>query len=142
MAPRYISTHPYASHPAIFLARGPIIYCVEDVDNTFKGGAEDHFRSLMVDPSTAVEEETADDQETGEQYVRLTVRDGAALLDEKKADGVWGEGNVDLRESEALMKAGGGETPVPELVFVPFFFRANRKASKGVSRTGLRRWSR
>ena len=142
MTPRYISTHPYASHQAIFVARGPIIYCVEDVDNTFKGGAEDHFRSVMIDPSTPIEEKNVEDQETRETYVRLTVRDGAALFDSKRADEVWKHGNVDLKDSERLLTAGNSDTAVKELVFVPFFFRANRQASRGVSRTGLMRWKR
>lgn len=141
MKPRFITTHPYASHPAIFLSRGPIVYCVEDVDNSFEGGVSDHFRSLMIDPSSPVEERIVEDEETGDKYARLTVRQGAALLDAKKADAVWKNGNVDITEGDELVN-NGKERLVEEVIFVPYFFRANRKASKGVSRTGLRQWKR
>jgi hypothetical protein len=95
----------------------------------------------MIDPSVPVDEKMVEDEETGDKYAKLTVRQGAALLNAEKADAVWKSGNVDVNKGEELMK-NVDEKLVDEVVFVPYFFRANRKASKGVSRTGLRHWRR
>ena len=41
MAVRKISPHPYTNQNVIALARGPLIYCLEDVDNPW---VNDHFK--------------------------------------------------------------------------------------------------
>ncbi|EKG17518.1 Six-hairpin glycosidase-like protein [Macrophomina phaseolina MS6] len=41
LKPRIICPHPYTNQDIIALARGPIIYCVEDVDNPW---VDDHFK--------------------------------------------------------------------------------------------------
>lgn len=41
LKPRVIRPHPYTNQDIVALARGPIVYCVEDVDNPW---VEDHFR--------------------------------------------------------------------------------------------------
>ena len=41
LKPRLIASHPLTNQSTIALARGPIIYCVEDVDNDW---VMDHFK--------------------------------------------------------------------------------------------------
>ena len=41
LIPRLISPHPYTNQNTISIARGPIIYCVEDFDNSW---VQDHFK--------------------------------------------------------------------------------------------------
>lgn len=38
---RLISPHPYANQDVVALARGPIVYCIEDIDNKW---VKDHFK--------------------------------------------------------------------------------------------------
>lgn len=51
LKPRYITPHPYTNQNIIALARGPIVYCVEDYDNPW---VNDHFKvhpSLPTKPT-------------------------------------------------------------------------------------------
>lgn len=41
MSVRYLVPHPYTNQNTVALARGPIVYCVEDVDNPW---VKDHFK--------------------------------------------------------------------------------------------------
>jgi uncharacterized protein len=66
LTPRWISSHPYTNQNIVALARGPMVYCVEDIDNAW---VEDHFKTLVLDPlATAVEEESVGAEEMGEPY--------------------------------------------------------------------------
>lgn len=38
---RLTSPHPYTNQDIVVLARGPIVYCVEDIDNPW---VNDHFK--------------------------------------------------------------------------------------------------
>lgn len=42
---RFVSPHPYTNQNVIAVARGPLIYCVEDFDNSW---VEDHFKVLKM----------------------------------------------------------------------------------------------
>lgn len=41
MAVRRLYPHPYTNQHTVALARGPLVYCVEDIDNTW---VDDHFK--------------------------------------------------------------------------------------------------
>ncbi len=41
MEPRLIRPHPYTNQPVVAVARGPIVYCVEDADHEW---VTDHFK--------------------------------------------------------------------------------------------------
>lgn len=41
LTPRLIRPHPYTNQSVVALARGPIVYCIEDTDHTW---VEDHFK--------------------------------------------------------------------------------------------------
>ncbi|KAK1042055.1 hypothetical protein LTR33_015600, partial [Friedmanniomyces endolithicus] len=74
---RILASHPFVNTDTIAVARGPIIYCVEDFDNPW---VDDHFKSLQLDPDAVVTERAVKDPPTGEEYVALEVYRGASLL--------------------------------------------------------------
>lgn len=143
MPPRFLSPHPFTLQDTITLARGPLIYCLEDFDNPW---VTDHFKSLVFTPSRAIlSEAPRTDEGTGETYVVVN----ASLIETLDA-GVWTSRGSEFIavEHERLQGRGPGarvehikvlESNVGcELVFVPFYYRANR-GGKGMMRTGLRR---
>ncbi|KAJ4502054.1 hypothetical protein HRR83_000001 [Exophiala dermatitidis] len=77
--PRLVSPHPYTNQDILVLARGPIVYCVEDVDNPW---VRDHFKSVILDASccSTMEERAISDPDTNDDYVALVVKNGAAAV--------------------------------------------------------------
>lgn len=41
MQSRLVRPHPLAMQPVVYLTRGPIVYCVEDIDHPWE---ENHFK--------------------------------------------------------------------------------------------------
>jgi DUF1680 family protein len=129
--PRFISPHPFTNQSTVSIARGPLLYCVEDVDNLW---VEDHFKTLLFDSSQAVITETQKtDKETEETYIALSV-DGAACSF-LQLDSDRGEDGPGMKEKGV---GAGDEGSVPKLNFVPFYYRGNRKG-RGMMRVGLRK---
>lgn len=138
---RFISPHPYTRQPVLALARGPIVYCVEDVDNPW---VQDHFKSLVIDPRRAKITETRlmDPNNNGEDYIALKMQGGAVLrrLEESKGPEAPTEKAVEVgwevfgEEKEDIVF----DDLVEELNFIPYYFRANR-GGRGQMRVGLRR---
>ncbi|GME60313.1 Six-hairpin glycosidase-like protein [Neofusicoccum parvum] len=126
LKPRIIRPHPYTNQDIVALARGPIVYCVEDVDNPWD---DDHFKSLIFDPASKITETLETDPTTNEKYVSLTAHDGVSFL--KTPD------HLAMPEASSTAEAG---QPGKTLKFVPYYFRANR-GGKGHMRVGLRRKS-
>ena len=125
--PRYLTPHPYTNQNTVTLARGPIIYCAEDVDNAWE---ENHFKDVVVSAGGEVKEERRVYERTGEEYVELEVGCWSRGV---KVEGEVGEPG---REVEELVERGvGGERM---LVLVPYYFRANRPG-KGQMRVGFQR---
>lgn len=111
------------------VARGPLIYCLEDVDNTW---VDDHFRTLTFDPSSPISGSTKTDAETGETYIMLTASGPFPFLDVN-----------DLSLSPGVISNVTGQKKanfVDELYFIPYYYRANR-GGKGHMRVGLRKTS-
>ena len=93
---RLIASHPFTNQNTLSLARGPIVYCVEDIDNPW---VEDHFKvstgvsvsnllslliydqSVQLDPHCKLTEESVNDSESGDQFVGVTVINGAYAID-------------------------------------------------------------
>ncbi|KAI1619843.1 hypothetical protein EDD37DRAFT_642403 [Exophiala viscosa] len=130
MKPRVVAVHPFTTQDTISLARGPIIYCVEDYDNPW---VEDHFKSLQLDPDANVEEKLVTDPTTEEEYVALSVHRGSSLLPKLNA-----EPSIPWKD---LAKASAEGSVVEDLHFVPYYFHSNR-GGRGHVRTGIRRWIR
>ncbi|KAI3391963.1 hypothetical protein diail_6401 [Diaporthe ilicicola] len=66
--PRFIAPHRRSNQRTLALARGPVVYCVEEVDNEWEGG---HFRGAVVDKAQPVVEKR---ERGGERYVALRGR--------------------------------------------------------------------
>ena len=136
---RLISPHPYTGQNVVALARGPIIYCVEDVDNDW---VKDHFKSLVFDPTIAkasITETQIVDPQTNEQYVELTAHDSAILRNEKASSPSITISYADVgKEPYATGVDSAEKTLIPKLNFIPYYFRANR-GGNGQMRVGLRR---
>jgi DUF1680 family protein len=130
MEARFVSPHPYTNQDIISLARGPLIYCVEDVDNLW---VDDHFKTLLFKPSAAtISESQRTDKETGETYIALSASGAACSFLDVRTQGGPGLPIANI--------GAGDENSVGELHFVPFYYRANR-GGRGQMRVGLRkRW--
>ncbi len=123
MKPRFISPHPYTNQDIIALARGPIVYCVDDFDNSW---VQDHFKSLVLDPKGTIEEEEVAAEELGEPYVGLKMHNAGSFL------------SVDTRLSPAASVSLKGYQEGGVLNFVPYALRDNR-GGRGHMRVGIRR---
>ncbi|CAI6093754.1 unnamed protein product [Clonostachys chloroleuca] len=112
-APRYLSPHPYSMQHVLALARGPIVYCVEDIDNDWE---TNHFKDITITTDSRITEERKEDTETGESYIAL------------HSNG-W---------TRSVPNCGGGarSSVDRDLTFVPYYFRSNR-GGRGQMRVGL-----
>lgn len=126
LKPRFISPHPYTNQDIVALARGPLVYCVEDFDNAW---VEDHFKSLVLDLASVVDESQVSAKEMGEPYVALTVQGVPSFLDV----GMKGTENSPFG-SVAYRQTG----VIENLHFIPYALRDNR-GGKGHMRVGIRR---
>jgi len=126
LKPRFLSPHPYTNQDIIALARGPLIYCVEDFDNPW---VEDHFKSLVLDPSGEIEESPLSATEVGEPGIALAVQNAAFFL---HVDGTL----APALPSGAIVQKDRGD--VETLHFIPYALRDNR-GGKGHMRVGIRR---
>jgi len=123
LEPRLVSPHPYTNQNIVAVARGPIIYCLEDADNPW---VNDHFKNLIFDPKKPITETLTSHPDIGEQYITLTTHDAASFLH------IAGVG-PHLQEGTVSEEKG-----VEELHFLPYSLRDNR-GGKGHMRVGLRR---
>jgi uncharacterized protein len=141
MHPRLITPHPFTNQPVAAVARGPIVYCVEDADNDW---VTDHFKSVVFDTRVALMESMADmpcsssssstDGETEkETYLDITAVDAARFLRMPGGKGPFVSTNPGSRAGAWEVEAGRKET----LRFVPYYVRANR-GGRGMMRVGLR----
>ena len=127
LKPRFIAPHPYTNQDIVALARGPLIYCVEDFDNPW---VHDHFKSLLLDPAGTVTEAVISDSKLGESCIALTTHNATSFLE------------VDNYTAPHISLAGAKTTEKSlldvELHFIPYCLRDNR-GGKGHMRVGIRR---
>ena len=126
LEPRLLSPHPLTNQNALTLARGPIVYCVEDCDNEW---VQDHFEGTYLDPGCKVLERWVTSPE--DSYVGLSVKAEAYNTDIKKLEA---SPSLTSNELRSLMVSA---PPIEELHFVPYFTRANRDG-RGQMRVGLK----
>ncbi|KAI5853634.1 glycoside hydrolase family 127 protein [Durotheca rogersii] len=127
--PRFVSPHSYTNQNTVTLARGPLIYCVEDVDNPWE---RDHFRNVGIRSDAEVTERDEAIDQSGERYISLRCLG-------------WTRKVGDRSEPAAGTQPGSSsllpQTVVAEqkdLVFIPYYLRANR-GGRGHMRVGLLR---
>lgn len=134
LAPRLLRPHPFTLQRIAVLARGPLIYCVEDVDHPW---VTDHFKSLVLAPgitksgeqlSGHVVEEKKTDLPLSEPYVGLTLKKGGLVIPQDEL--------LPALESKGLEALIEGKEGV-DLRFVPYWARANR-GGKHQMRVGIR----
>lgn len=126
---RWLAQHPLTNQHTLSRVRGPVVYCVEDVDNPF---VDDHFKSIYLDYEGTWDEQEVTESTTGEKYVALTLKNGARRLDVTK---ITPGPMTDAKELQSNLEAS---EPISKLAFVPYYFRANR-GGKGHMRVGLKR---
>ncbi|QIW96336.1 hypothetical protein AMS68_001854 [Peltaster fructicola] len=129
LKPRWIAPNPACNRDIVTLARGPVIYCVEDVDNTW---VEDHFKTTYVNPSASLLEQEVADKASGDIYTGISLQDGAHIAHARVPAGPFEE----ITQQDAAL---GKAKILPSLHFVPYYFRANRQG-RGHMRVGLRRF--
>ncbi|KAI1762185.1 glycoside hydrolase family 127 protein [Hypoxylon sp. FL1150] len=123
--PRFISPHPYTNQNTVTLARGPLIYCVEDVDNPWE---QDHFRNVGIRSDSEVAERDEEVDQIGERYIALRSACWIRTIDDR-AESVSGV-EPGLSPPETVVAAK------EDLTFIPYYLRANR-GGKGHMRVGL-----
>lgn len=126
---RWLAQHPLTNQHTLSRVRGPVVYCVEDVDNPW---VDDHFKSVYLDYKGTWDEQKVTDSITGDKYVALTLNDGARQLN---IANITGGPLIDAKELQSHLEAS---EPIRKLHFVPYYFRANR-GGKGHMRVGLKR---
>ena len=131
--PRYVSPHPHTNQNTVTLARGPIIYCVEDFDNEWE---DCHFKNITVDPKSPVSEKRHILQEHDESWISLSTscreRKWPVGL-AKKAAGAQPGWDITKQANYE-----GNEVGERCLTFIPYYFRANR-GGNGHMRVGILR---
>ncbi|KAF2023031.1 DUF1680-domain-containing protein [Setomelanomma holmii] len=70
-SPRFTEPHPYTNQNTISIARGPIIYCLEDAQNPWE---TNHFKDVVLKPCEKVTEEERVHEPSGEKYVALRAK--------------------------------------------------------------------
>ncbi|KAL7898779.1 hypothetical protein HDV63DRAFT_397281 [Trichoderma sp. SZMC 28014] len=121
--PRYISPHLYTAQNVLGIARGPIVYCMEDVDNPWQ---HNHFRDVALKKSEPISEE-AKSMTNKEGYVELRTK--CWLTNEE----------ISARTAGPMFDASiGGDKLEKSAIFIPYFLRANR-GGNGEMRVLLRR---
>ncbi|SPO29091.1 related to DUF1680 domain protein [Ustilago trichophora] len=132
--PRILLSHPDAGPSRVTLAFGPLIYCIEDVDNAWVDELpekEQHFKHLCVEHIGAV----------SKICVRAPGQDGVIKLEMPRSGY-----NLKVDDNSGFAAAfeqthlpGFYEEPGQgrDLVFVPYYYRCNRPGTKGRMRTSL-----
>ncbi|TQS33712.1 hypothetical protein Golomagni_05932 [Golovinomyces magnicellulatus] len=109
--PRYIAPHPNAQQQVLGIARGPIIYCMEDHDNTW---ACSHFRNVALKYGETITEQTQV-MHSSENYVKLQTKCYVSL-----------DTSFDAMDGPVFEPQLLPDSKEEEAVFVPYFLRANR----------------
>ncbi|KAI8963779.1 glycoside hydrolase family 127 protein [Daldinia sp. FL1419] len=129
--PRFISPHPYTNQNTLTLARGPLIYCVEDVDNAWE---KDHFRNVGIKSDSQVTEKEEEIDQMGERYIALRSVGWIRKIDDRTESESGIEPGLSLRQTVTAEE----KDKELDLTFIPYYLRANR-GGRGHMRVGLLR---
>jgi DUF1680 family protein len=114
MTPRLIRPHPFTNQHTVAVARGPLVYCVEDIDNTW---ATNHFKEVIFDTAIPLEEAGKSDLPEKEEYVAIVAKGAARVMGERwDGRGRGPEFEIGRRKEEKR----------EDLRFMPYYARANR----------------
>ncbi|KAM0187279.1 hypothetical protein ACHAPI_011192 [Fusarium lateritium] len=121
--PRYIAPHPYANQHTLTLARGPLVYCIEDADNKWE---VNHFKDVGIKASCPITEEKRC-LGGSEEYVALKTSCWRRTLDFEEGGSTPGY---------VVSGVEPGFDDEKDGVFVPYYLRANQ-GGNGHMRVGL-----
>lgn len=121
--PRYITPHPYTNQHTLTLARGPLVYCIEDADNKWE---ENHFKDVGIKASCPITEER---RCLGgkEEYVALKTSCWKRALD---------SGEKGSTPGYVVSGLDSGFNDEKDGIFIPYYLRANQ-GGNGHMRVGL-----
>lgn len=124
--PRLIYSHPYTNRDTLTVAYGPLIYCLEDIDNQFE---KNHFKDLTINDKINL-------------IARISKDHDGTLIIEAKGAGQYLSVEQNYDNSVMLPEFDNAVETKPEkydLTFIPYYYRANRKGGKGQMRCSIRR---
>lgn len=121
-----VHQHPATNQNTLTIARGPLIYCAEDVDNLW---VDDHFKSVYISSTAVFEECIGHDELIKEDYIKIVVN-GLRVRENGHVTGAFP--GFEVGDEEMLVKEE------VKIVFIPYFYRGNR-GGKGHMRVGLKR---
>jgi hypothetical protein len=111
----------------VTVARGPLIYCAEDVDNEW---VDDHFKSVRISQDAKLEEKSAFDAILNEDYVVITT--SGSKIDYARYSLLSGAFPGIPADQAKYSKQEN-----VEVVFVPYYYRGNR-GGRGHMRVGFK----
>ena len=123
--PRFIEPHPYTNQSTLSLARGPLVYCLEDAYN---GWEDNHFKDVVLSPSEDIKEEWQECSSSKERYVALRSTVGSQSLRSWNVREPGQDPSSKPRQDEVLSQH--------DALFIPYYLRAN-SGGKGHMRVGL-----
>ncbi len=135
LRPRLLYSHPDSGPSRVSLAYGPLIYCIEDIDNPWIDDLperEQHFKHLCFDLPADPSQISVLGQDS-DGIIKLRVAAAGYTLKVEDARGFASAFEQD-KQPGFYEEAGQGH----DLVFIPYFYRCNRKGTKGRMRTSLR----
>ncbi|KAF3384432.1 Non-reducing end beta-L-arabinofuranosidase [Penicillium rolfsii] len=121
MKPRFVRPNPLTMQPVAYVTRGPIVYCVEDVDHPWE---QRHFKRTIFDLNAPLKEELRSEPDS---YIAIIAENGSKGELDTSA---W-HGQIVAESKDAV-----SEDP-KNLTFIPYYLRANR-GGRGQMRVGLR----
>lgn len=123
MPVRTLSSHPRSNQDTLAVARGPIIYTAESVDNDTISNVHPHFAGLGIRPIPVGEDEVVETDERIQDIPVVGLSVPVYALNEYGSKGLW------------ISDRGRTWTKLEErLHFVPWFARGN-KGGTGQVRT-------
>ncbi|KAF2852948.1 glycoside hydrolase family 127 protein [Plenodomus tracheiphilus IPT5] len=123
--PRYIEPDPYTNQNTVTLARGPIIYCIEDAQNAW---ATNHFKDVVLTAGESVREQKETHKSSGETYIALHTTVRTRSLDSWKTKRPGTDPSVSSHKVDL--------TSTHHAAFIPYYLRAN-SGGNGQMRVGL-----
>lgn len=137
LEPRLIWSHPYTGHNTLTLAYGPLIYCLEDIDNPWEQG---HFKNLTMHPKMLRDIFTrgyTSDESKDHRILQLVAPAAGRRVVLPKSTSLSSQGNTnDLSLPEVAGPPMLAKAKL-NLVFVPYYYRANRSGGKGMMRVSI-----
>lgn len=126
--PRLIQPHPYTRQRVCAVAKGPIVYCAEDVDNPWE---RNHFKNVYIPLSASFQEEWRQDVASKPHKHVAIHTDGY-----KRSFPDWENKPPGAGPGLAVQRAKNISREKRELCFIPYYLRANR-GGRGQMRVAL-----